>query len=148
MCIYILYPCLSISTDMYYSTYTTHYIHYIHTHVHIHTYTHAYICRLLVLLSSLIHPKRVLEIGTFTGYTTLSLAEGMAEGLDMGLGDSKDRPLIITCDINKGSSSNTNTTGNSNATATPTPTVCVSQSDVAKKNFKDCRHNVQVCMCR
>ena len=72
----------------------------------------------------------------------------MAEGLDVGLGDSKDRPLIITCDINKGSSSNTNTTGNSNATATPTPTVCVSQSDVAKKNFKDCRHNVQVCMCR
>lgn len=33
--------------------------------------------RLLSLLSKLISPKRVLEVGTFTGYATLCLAEGL-----------------------------------------------------------------------
>jgi predicted O-methyltransferase YrrM len=36
--------------------------------------------RLLSMLSHLIRPHRVLEIGTFTGYATLCLAEGLAEG--------------------------------------------------------------------
>jgi predicted O-methyltransferase YrrM len=36
--------------------------------------------RLLSMLSHLIKPSRVLEIGTFTGYATLSLAEGLAAG--------------------------------------------------------------------
>jgi predicted O-methyltransferase YrrM len=36
--------------------------------------------RLLSMLSHLIQPNRVLEIGTFTGYATLSLAEGLAAG--------------------------------------------------------------------
>jgi predicted O-methyltransferase YrrM len=36
--------------------------------------------RLLSMLSHLIRPRRVLEIGTFTGYATLCLAEGLAEG--------------------------------------------------------------------
>lgn len=36
--------------------------------------------RVLSLLSHLVRPKRVLEIGTFTGYATLCLAEGLAEG--------------------------------------------------------------------
>lgn len=36
--------------------------------------------RLLSMLAHLIKPRRVLEIGTFTGYATLSLAEGLAEG--------------------------------------------------------------------
>ncbi len=36
--------------------------------------------RFLSLLSKLISPKRVLEIGTFTGYSALCLAEGLAEG--------------------------------------------------------------------
>jgi predicted O-methyltransferase YrrM len=36
--------------------------------------------RLLSLLSHLIKPSRILEIGTFTGYATLSLAEGLAAG--------------------------------------------------------------------
>jgi caffeoyl-CoA O-methyltransferase len=35
--------------------------------------------RLLSMLSHLIRPHRVLEIGTFTGYATLCLAEGLAE---------------------------------------------------------------------
>ncbi|RYY07114.1 MAG: O-methyltransferase, partial [Cytophagaceae bacterium] len=36
--------------------------------------------RLLSLLSHLIQPRRILEIGTFTGYATLCLAEGLAAG--------------------------------------------------------------------
>lgn len=34
--------------------------------------------RVLSMLSSLMQPKRILEIGTFTGYATLCLAEGLA----------------------------------------------------------------------
>jgi predicted O-methyltransferase YrrM len=46
--------------------------------------------RLLSMLSKLTQPKRILEIGTFTGYATLCLAEGLAN-------DGK----IITLDINE-----------------------------------------------
>lgn len=35
--------------------------------------------RLLTIISKLIAPKKILEIGTFTGYATLCLAEGLAE---------------------------------------------------------------------
>lgn len=35
--------------------------------------------RLLSMLSKMMHPKRILEIGTFTGYATLCLAEGLTE---------------------------------------------------------------------
>ncbi len=35
--------------------------------------------RFLSLISQLISPKRILEIGTFTGYATLCLAEGLSE---------------------------------------------------------------------
>jgi caffeoyl-CoA O-methyltransferase len=35
--------------------------------------------RVLSMLSKLIRPKHVLEIGTFTGYATLCLAEGLAD---------------------------------------------------------------------
>lgn len=36
--------------------------------------------RLLSILSHLVKPKRVLEIGTYTGYSAICLAEGLAEG--------------------------------------------------------------------
>lgn len=36
--------------------------------------------RLLALLSKLSQPKRILEVGTFTGYSALCLAEGLAAG--------------------------------------------------------------------
>jgi predicted O-methyltransferase YrrM len=35
--------------------------------------------RLLSLISKMIQPKNILEIGTYTGYSTLCLAEGLAE---------------------------------------------------------------------
>lgn len=38
----------------------------------------AYQGRILALLSKLIQPKNILEIGTYTGYASLCLAEGMA----------------------------------------------------------------------
>jgi len=46
--------------------------------------------RVLSMLSKLITPKRILEIGTFTGYATLCLAEGLA-----------DDGLLYTLDINE-----------------------------------------------
>ena len=35
--------------------------------------------RVLSMLSKIIHPETILEIGTYTGYATLCLAEGLAE---------------------------------------------------------------------
>lgn len=35
--------------------------------------------RLLSMLSKMMQPRRILEIGTFTGYATICLAEGLAE---------------------------------------------------------------------
>ncbi len=46
--------------------------------------------RVLSMLSKLIAPKRILEVGTFTGYATLCLAEGLA-----------DDGIIYTLDINE-----------------------------------------------
>ncbi|MDE6144881.1 MAG: O-methyltransferase [Muribaculaceae bacterium] len=36
--------------------------------------------RLLSMLSNMVRPRRILELGTFTGYSALCLAEGLAEG--------------------------------------------------------------------
>lgn len=44
--------------------------------------------RLLALLSKLVSPKRILEVGTFTGYATLCLAEGLAPGGEIHTIDS------------------------------------------------------------
>lgn len=46
--------------------------------------------RVLSMLSKLISPERILEIGTFTGYATLCLAEGLTE-----------KGIIYTLDINE-----------------------------------------------
>ena len=35
--------------------------------------------RLLSLLSKMVHPNRILELGTFTGYSALCLAEGLPD---------------------------------------------------------------------
>ena len=39
--------------------------------------TDAYQGRLLVMLTQMIRPRRVLELGTFSGYSALCFAEGM-----------------------------------------------------------------------
>ena len=46
--------------------------------------------RLLAMISKMVSPKRILEIGTYTGYSALCLAEGLTR-------DGK----IITIDLNK-----------------------------------------------
>ncbi len=46
--------------------------------------------RLLSIISQILKPKKILEIGTFTGYATLCLAEGLA-------GNGK----LITLDVNE-----------------------------------------------
>ena len=46
--------------------------------------------RVLAMLAQMIRPKRILEIGTFTGYSALSLVEGLAQGGE-----------LITIDINE-----------------------------------------------
>ena len=35
--------------------------------------------RLLAMISKMVHPNKILEIGTFTGYATLCLAEGLTD---------------------------------------------------------------------
>ena len=45
--------------------------------------------RVLSMLSKMVSPKRILEVGTFTGYATLCLAEGLS-----------DDGIIYTLDIN------------------------------------------------
>lgn len=39
--------------------------------------------RLLKMLTAIAAPKRVLELGTFTGYSALSIAEGLTEGCEL-----------------------------------------------------------------
>ena len=46
--------------------------------------------RLLSIISKILRPKKILEIGTFTGYATLCLAEGLQEN-----------GKLITLDINE-----------------------------------------------
>ena len=46
--------------------------------------------RVLSMLASMIRPRRILEIGTFTGYSALCLAEGLPAGAE-----------LITIDINE-----------------------------------------------
>lgn len=59
---------------------------YRHTHIH-HLYPR--MCsghlqgRILKMLTAMISPMRILELGTFTGYSALCLAEGMPEGAQL-----------------------------------------------------------------
>lgn len=51
--------------------------------------------RFLSLLSKLIKPKRILEIGTYTGYSAICLAEGLAEGGTLETIDNNEERLEI-----------------------------------------------------
>ncbi len=46
--------------------------------------------RVLSLLSKLIRPKKILEVGTYTGYSALCLCEGLAEGGTLDTIDIKE----------------------------------------------------------
>ena len=53
------------------------------THVHVlnpHMLSGHVQGRVLSMMSHMIRPKRILELGTFTGYRALCMAEGLAEG--------------------------------------------------------------------
>lgn len=60
-------------------------LHRLYRHTHLHR-LYPRMCtdhiqgRLLVMLTHLIRPRRVLELGTFTGYSALCFAEGMEDG--------------------------------------------------------------------
>ncbi len=51
--------------------------------------------RVLSLLSKLIQPKNILEIGTYTGYATLCLAEGLAENGSVDTIDNNEELVSI-----------------------------------------------------
>ncbi|GAB5400639.1 MAG: O-methyltransferase [Aureisphaera sp.] len=46
--------------------------------------------RVLSMISKLVHPKHILEIGTYTGYSALCLAEGMAKDGSLHTIDSNE----------------------------------------------------------
>jgi predicted O-methyltransferase YrrM len=52
--------------------------------------------RLLAMLSKMLAPRRILEIGTYMGYSALCLAEGLAEG-----GKSSGRRRRLTTGSNR-----------------------------------------------
>ncbi|MDG2396716.1 MAG: O-methyltransferase [Flavobacteriaceae bacterium] len=51
--------------------------------------------RLLSILSKIIKPKKILEIGTFTGYSTLCLAEGLSTKGEIHTIDNNEELLTI-----------------------------------------------------
>lgn len=60
----------------------------LYRHTHIHRLYPRMCCeplqgRLLVMLTSMIKPRRILELGTFSGYSALCFAEGMPEGSEL-----------------------------------------------------------------
>jgi len=55
--------------------------------------------RLLVMLTQMIAPKRILELGTFSGYSTLCFAEGMPDGSELHtveIDDEAEAELLAT----------------------------------------------------
>ncbi len=63
-------------------------LHRLYRHTNIH-HLYGRMCsgnvqgRLLKMLTSMIQPRRVLELGTFTGYSALCIAEGMPDGAEL-----------------------------------------------------------------
>lgn len=62
--------------------------------------------RLLKLLVLMLKPRRILEVGTFSGYSALCMAEGLKQLHESGLlpvaatGGEADRPMLYTYEIN------------------------------------------------
>ena len=55
--------------------------------------------RLLKMLVQMIRPRRVLELGTFTAYSALCIAEGLAEAWPEGKGP-EESPRLLTVEAN------------------------------------------------
>ena len=64
--------------------------------------------RLLSLISKIINPKKILEIGTFTGYSTLCLAEGLRENGEIHTLDINEELYSLQRKYFKKSSFNSN----------------------------------------
>ena len=66
--------------------------------------------RLLSVISKIINPKKILEIGTFTGYSTLCLAEGLDENGEIHTVDINEELYDLQRKYFKKSSFNNNIT--------------------------------------
>ena len=55
----------------------------------------------LRMVSAMLKPKRILEIGTFTGYSTINLAMGMGEGILHTMEVNPELEEIIRCYIHE-----------------------------------------------
>ena len=66
--------------------------------------------RLLSVISKIINPKKILEIGTFTGYSTLCLAEGLHENGEIHTVDINEELYDLQRKYFKKSSFNNNIT--------------------------------------
>ncbi len=87
------------------------YLHRLWRATHIHT-IHGRMAsghlqgRLLKLLVLMLKPRRILEVGTFSGYSALCMAEGLkqlhgaAASADGGSCDAAGRPMVYTYEIN------------------------------------------------
>jgi len=70
----------------------------------------AYQGRLLSIISKIINPKKILEIGTFTGYSTLCLAEGLDKNGQIHTVDINEELFDLQRKYFKKSSFNSNIT--------------------------------------
>ena len=53
--------------------------------------------RILAMISKLVAPRRILELGTFTGYSALCLAEGLSEGGELITVDKNEELEDMAC---------------------------------------------------
>lgn len=64
--------------------------------------------RILKMLTRMIAPRRILELGTFTGYSALSIAEGMPDGAELHTveidDELEDELLALFGEVSRGSS--------------------------------------------
>ena len=57
--------------------------------------------RLLKMLVTMVRPKNILEVGTFSGYSALCMAEGLVQGIGYLLRKLRKAclPLLISCQM-------------------------------------------------
>lgn len=65
--------------------------------VHPRMLSEAFQGRILAMISKLVAPRRILELGTFTGYSALCLAEGLSEGGELITVDKNEELEDMAC---------------------------------------------------